>query len=134
MLNLYLDFGNEPIHCGRDAESGSHIAEGVYLWKHGQLTADPCDYWARGMDVVSLVDIQKLLTTGPTFRGPHVDGEPQLPVVATLLSGRKQWVFFPENGAVKRFIIRRGWKLRELADYLAGGLLLLDEIREKLKK
>ena len=134
MLNLYFDFGNEPIHCGRDAESGSHIAEAVYLWKHGQLTADPCDYWARGVSVESLPDIQMLLTTGPAFRGPHVDGEPQLPVVATLLSGRKLWVFLPENGAVKRFIIRRGWKLRELAEYLAVSLLLLDEIRKKLKK
>ena len=134
MLNLYFDFGNEPIHCGRDAESGSHIAEAVYLWKHGQLTADLCDYWARGVSVESLPDIQMLLTTGPAFRGPHVDGEPQLPVVATLLSGRKLWVFLPENGEVKRFIIRRGWKLRELAEYLAVSLLLLDEIRKKLKK
>ena len=88
------------IHCGRDAESGSHIPEGVYPWKHGQLTADPSDYWERGVDIVSVADIQMLLTTNPAFRGPHVDGEPQLPVVATLLGGRKQWLFLPENGAI----------------------------------
>ena len=82
------------------------------------MSADPEDFWAKGFAVEQFPDLQLLLTTTATFRGPHVDGEPELPFVATLLSRVKLWLFLPENGATKCFLIRRGWKVGEMAAYL----------------
>ena len=118
VLHMYPTFGNEPINNHRDLESGAYVAEAVYLWKRGVLSADPEDFWAKGFAVEQFPDLQLLLTTTATFRGPHVDGKPELPVFATLLSGVKLWLFLPENEATKRFIIRRGWKVGEMAAYL----------------
>ena len=118
VLEMYPVFGNEPRHCHQDPESTAYVAEAVYLWKKGQLTADAEDYWAKGFPIEDLPDPQLLLATHATFRGPHIDGEPSCPIVVTLLSGQKLWLFFRENGALKRAIIRRGWKLGDLADYL----------------
>ena len=86
VLQMYPTFGNEPINNHQDLESGAYVAEAVYLWKRGVLSADPEDFWAKGFTVEQFPDLQLLLTTTATFRGPHVDGEPELPVFATLPS------------------------------------------------
>ena len=87
VLHVYPVFGNEAFNNYRDLESGAYVAEAVYLWKRGLLSADPEDFWLNGFAVEQYPDLQLLLTTTATFRGPHVDGEPEQRVVATLLSG-----------------------------------------------
>ena len=42
------------------------------------LAANPDDFWLKGFAVEQLPDLQLLLTTTANFRGPHVDGEPEL--------------------------------------------------------
>ena len=68
------------------------MAEAIYIWKRGQLTADSEDYWAKGFAIEDLPDPQ-ILATQATLRGSHIDGDPTSPVVATLLSGQQLWLF-----------------------------------------
>ena len=67
--------------------------------------------YGRGFTTGQLDDLHILLAEGPSFRGPHVDGYPEKPVMATLPQDLKL-VFSTGSAIATRFLIRRGWTIK----------------------
>ena len=109
-------FGCEPENHKVWSEFGGRIWEGVYVREHGRLSNSQKHFWTRGFTTGQLDDLLILLAEGPSFRGPHEDGYPEKPVMATLIRGVKLWAFLTGSATATRFFIRRIWTMKELSD------------------
>lgn len=88
------------------------VIEGLYPAVNSHTISNlPEMFKCTFADTASLGDMSLLFCDGPCFTGPHVDEQDPFPTVATLLRGRKLWVFFPSGIKATRALIKRKWTI-----------------------
>ena len=102
MLRHFTNWGTEECNCsflGTTVSSALKPTEGVdqvATWFHSAIT---------DIDVVS--DLVLLVATGTSYTGWHVDNGPPFEVVASLLRGKKLWMFASRGSGAASTLVKK---------------------------